>query len=122
MNKKIAIPLVAVVLVVAGGAAAFWALRKPTVLRLPGIVEIQEVRLGSKVGGRVEKLLVQEGDIVHANQPLVVFEAPELKNQKLQMLAKLASAEADLARAETGPRYEEIDAAKATADFRQGPL
>ncbi len=31
---------------------------------LPGIVETQEVRLRSKVGGRVLKVLVKEGDMV----------------------------------------------------------
>jgi multidrug resistance efflux pump len=116
MKKKLLIGLVAAILVIAGVAVWLWSLGPSNVLRIPGIVEIQEVRLGSKVGGRVEAILVQEGDVVEGGAPLVRFEAPELKNQKAQMLARLDSAEADLARALKGPRYEELDAAKAAAD------
>ena len=41
------------------------------VLKLPGTVEIQEVRLGSKVGGRVASVAIAEGDQVELGQPLV---------------------------------------------------
>ena len=116
MKKKLLIALIAVVVICAGGAAWILSLRPSHVLRIPGIVEIQEVRLGSKVGGRVEAILIKEGDVVESGTPLVRFEAPELKNQKVQMQARLDSAEADLARAVKGPRYEELDAAKAAAD------
>ena len=46
--------LIAAVLVALG---FFWPFGgRPETLRLPGIVEIQEVRLGSKVGGRVAEV------------------------------------------------------------------
>jgi multidrug efflux pump subunit AcrA (membrane-fusion protein) len=112
-KKSWLIIIVAVVLVVAGGAAYFWPFGSRNVLRLSGIVEIQEVRLGSKIGGRVEKLLVREGDIVEAGRPLIVFEAPELKNQRAQVKAKLDQAQAELDKAEAGPRREEKEAAYA---------
>jgi HlyD family secretion protein len=116
MKKKITILLLVLVLVVVGCAAAFWPFQKRNVLRLPGIVEVQEVRLGSKVGGRVEAVLVQEGDVIYKNQPLIVFEAPELKNQRQQMKARLDSALAEWERAVHGPRPEEKDAGKAAMD------
>jgi HlyD family secretion protein len=50
----------------------------PGVVRLPGTVEVQEVRLGSKVGGRVPEVLVAEGDIVLPDQVLARFDVPEL--------------------------------------------
>src|SRR5438093_402268 len=53
-------------------------------LRLSGVVEIQEVRLGSKIGGRVAEVLVIEGDIAQPGQVLVRFEAPELEAQRDQ--------------------------------------
>ena len=75
--------------------AAWWLTHwRPTALELPGMVEIQEVRLGSKVGGRVERVAVHEGDLVQAEQPLVYFEAPELKAQLRQSEARLQSARA----------------------------
>ena len=85
-------------------------------LRLPGIVEIQEVRLGSKVGGRVAKVLVNEGAVVSPGQPLVLFEAPELENQKKQLQARFDSAEAEWLRAVHGPRIEEKKTAQAAAE------
>jgi len=84
-------------------------------LHLPGVVEVQEVRLGSKVGGRVHDVLVPEGSLVEAGTSLVTFEVPELLAQRAQWDAKLRSAEADLEKARNGPRPEEIAAAQAAA-------
>ncbi len=103
-----------------GGLGAWWLSRaRPSALELPGVVEIQEVRLGSKVGGRVERVVVREGDLVQANQPLVYFEAPELKAQLRQSEARLQSARADLDRARNGPRFEEKENAKAAVESAQ---
>ncbi len=85
-------------------------------LRLPGIVEIQEVRLGSKVGGRVAEVLVEEGSIIYPGQKLVVFEAPELTTTRDQLKAKVDAAEAEYEKALKGPREEEIRAAKAASE------
>jgi multidrug resistance efflux pump len=81
-------------------------------LRLPGIVETQEVRLGSKVGGRVAEVRVREGDLLEPEQVLVRFEAPELESQRQQLQARLQSAEADLEKSKNGFRKEEKDAAR----------
>lgn len=70
------------------------------------------MRLGSKIGGRVARLLVEEGQTVKPGDELLVFEAPELENQRTQLQAKLAQAQAELARLVGGTRAEE-DAAKA---------
>jgi HlyD family secretion protein len=83
------------------------------VLELPGTVEIQEVRLSSKVGGRVAEVLVEEGDRVEAGQPVVRFEGPELKARHDRMLADIAGAKAALERARNGPRPEEIAQSRA---------
>lgn len=110
MKNKIVIALIVLVVAVAGAVAAFWPFGNNHKLRLPGIVEIQEVRLGSKVGGRVEKLFVIEGQTVSpddSNHELVRFEAPELRNQKEQLLARLKQAEEEWKKAVDGPRWEE---------------
>jgi multidrug resistance efflux pump len=101
----------------------FWPFhRHAEQLTLPGIVEIQEVRLGSKVGGRVADVLVSEGDLVQAGQVLVRFEAPELEAQRQQVVAKLQSMEAELLRAKNGPRPEEIRQAKSELDMAQADV
>jgi multidrug resistance efflux pump len=76
-------------------------------LRLPGVVEIQEVRLGSKVGGRVAEVMVREGDVVEPGQIMVRFEVPELAALKVQQLAKVDQTKAEWDKAKNGPRPEE---------------
>src|SRR5438105_4745721 len=107
--------ILGLVLIGAALGAFFWLTGDNHVLRLPGIVEIQEVRLGSKVGGRVFKVLVEEGDVVYPGKDLVVFEGPELIATRDQLKAKVAAAEAEYAKAVKGPREEEKRAAQAAA-------
>jgi multidrug resistance efflux pump len=118
-RKRIAIGalLLAVVLVALGFAwpwRSWW--RSSETLRLPGVVEIQEVRLGSKIGGRVERVEVMEGDLAQAGQTLVVFEAPQLRAQRQQFAAQVATLEAEYQKAKEGPRPEEKQAAKAAME------
>ncbi len=102
-------------LAAAGVVGYFWYTADSKDLLLPGIVEIQEVRLGSKVGGRVLSVLAQEGEMVYPGRELVIFEAPELVATRNQLKAKVDQAEAEYAKALKGPREEEIAAAKAAA-------
>ena len=118
--------LIAVVLVLVGiGVAVGFAWprwKSPDVLVLSGIVEIQEVRLASKVGGRIEKVLVSESEPVSAGQPLVVLDSRELVAQKSQLLAKIDAAKSALEKAENGPLPEEKAAAKSAIDASEAKL
>ncbi len=112
--------------VLAAGAVAlgfFWPFgRRADVLRLPGVVEIQEVRLGSKVGGRVAAVNVLEGDLVGPGRTLIEFAAPELKAQLDQARARRDAAAANLARLEKGSRDEEKAQAKAQTAEHEATL
>jgi multidrug resistance efflux pump len=108
---------VALLSVVVLALGFFWLSGRQTqTLRLPGVVEIQEVRLGSKISGRVEKVAVLEGTIAEPGQPLVFFAVPELQAQRQQLQARLLQAEADLEKAKNGPRAEEKEAARAAVE------
>jgi multidrug resistance efflux pump len=114
MRNKIILLVAGLTILATGVSTAIWYFsRKPDHLSLPGLVEIQEVRLSSKVGGRVERLEVREGDTIKPGQSLVVFAAPEVRAQFNQQQAKLAAAQADLERVRNGPRIEEKDSARA---------
>jgi multidrug resistance efflux pump len=76
---------------------------KPT--SVSGTIETDEVRVASRYGGRVEKLLVQEGDSLKAGQVIAELDAAELGARRDQAAAQLAEFEA-------GSRKEEIAAAK----------
>jgi multidrug resistance efflux pump len=116
VKRKVALAVALLLLATASALGFFWPWRSgETTLRLSGIVEIQEVRLASKVGGRVAEVLVREGDLIRPGQRLVVFDAPELQAQRAQVLARLEAAIQESRRAENGPRPEEIEAARATA-------
>jgi multidrug resistance efflux pump len=115
MRRKIIIVLLIALLVITGGLVAFWPFHNRHVLRLPGVVEVQEVRLGSKVGGRVDRVLIKEGRVINYKDELIIFEAPELRNQRQQVKAKLDSAKAELERLRAS-RPEEIKAAAAAME------
>ena len=79
-------------------------------LQLHGTVETQEVRLSSRVGGRVKKVAVAEGTLVQPGQVLVVFDYPELEARRDQLAANLEAAEAARDKAYNGARPEELRA------------
>src|SRR4051794_702827 len=114
--KKLLLVAVALVIVLVAGLGFFWPFRNNNILRLHGIVEIQEVRLGSKVSGRVGEVLVKEGTHVKSGARLVVFEVPELEALRDQLKAKLGQAKADHERIKNGARKEEKQAGRAAAD------
>jgi len=106
-------------ILVAIGVLAYWLLRGPKALVYSGTVETREIEVGSKVGGRVIEVAVEEGQMVKASTTLVRFEADELKAQLAQSRATVDQAEADLAKMEHGNRPEEIAQAEATARAQQ---
>ena len=87
-----------------------------------GTVETREIQIGSKIGGRVVAVPVEEGQIVKAGSVLVRFECDELKAQRAQAAASLEQAQADLDKMLRGNRPEEIAQAEATARAQQSSL
>ena len=78
----------------------------PNTSSVSGTIEADEVHVGSRYGGRVQKLLAQEGDSLTNGQIIAELDAAELHARRDRMAAQLAELEA-------GPRKEEIAAAKA---------
>jgi HlyD family secretion protein len=109
MNRKRVILMVVVIVGLAAAAAysSGW-LHRDTALRSSGTVEARNIRVGSKVGGRIDQVLVREGDPVEAGQVLITFDDKEL-------LASLAQSRAAAEKAQRGYRPEEIAEARAAA-------
>ena len=82
-------------------------------LTFHGTVETREIKIGSKVGGRVTAVLVEEGNSVEINQPLVRFDVAELHSQLKQSEARVAQQRAHLDQLIRGFRVEEIAQASA---------
>jgi HlyD family secretion protein len=109
MNRKLLIPVVLIGLVAVAVAvySMGWFLRDDS-LEGSGTVEARDIRVGSKIGGRIDKVLVHEGDSVEAGQVLLTFDDQELR-------ASLAASRASAQKAERGFRPEEIAEARAAA-------
>jgi multidrug resistance efflux pump len=90
---------------------------RPQVKHVSGYIEADEIRLGSRVGGRVSQVHIEEGQRVEAGQLLVELEPYDLIQLQEEARATLAAREADLQRMEAGLRKEEI--AQAEARYHQ---
>lgn len=123
MGKRVLIPAGAVVLI-AGAVALWWALRRPaqSELRASGTIEARNVLVGSRVAGRVKRVVVREGDRVAAGQLLVELENTDLGPELEQSRARLRHAREVLAMMRRGYRVEDVTAARGSATEAQAQL
>src|ERR1700693_300830 len=57
-----------------------------------GTIEVDEVHVGPRMGGRVEKIFAQEGDKLRPGQTIVELDAAELRARKNLAAAQIDSA------------------------------
>jgi multidrug resistance efflux pump len=106
-----------ILLAVAGGTFAYLReQRKPKPIVLAGTLEARTVNVGSLAGGRVVRVLVDEGNAVAAGQLLATLETETIDRQIAEQRAAIAVTRAQLAKAVAGPRDEEIRRAAAVAE------
>ncbi|MBS0262419.1 MAG: efflux RND transporter periplasmic adaptor subunit [Planctomycetes bacterium] len=113
MIKRIGAIVVVGLLLLAG---LVYSQQRTGPLKVSGFVESDEIRVGSRVGGRVKAVLIEEGDEARPGQPLVELEPFQLLEQLAQARAELAQAEADANRYEAGYLPEEIEQSQARLD------
>ena len=70
-----------------------------------GTIEVDEVHVGPRFGGRVEKIFVQEGDKLHAGQPIMELAATELQARR------------DFAAAQINTSIHDADSQEAQLEF-----
>src|SRR5712664_2262758 len=103
--------LIVIVLIAAAVAATVYAsgwFHRDSALQGSGTVEARDTRVGSKIAGRIDKVLVREGDRVKPGQVLITFDDKELR-------ASLQQSRAAAEKAQRGYRPEEIAEARAAA-------
>src|SRR4030095_17181536 len=86
-------------------------------LLFSGTIETREIRVGSKVGGRITDVLVLEGQETQAGQTIVRFDVAAVEAQRLQAEARIAQQKARLERLGSGAGPEK----KAQARGRDEP-
>lgn len=116
MNKKLIGGLAVVLLLGAAAGYAWW--NRPrgdgAALVLHGNVDIREVELAFRQGGRIAKLLVDEGAAVRAGQLLAVLDAKPFEDAAAAAQARLAQSRAELDKLRRGNRRQDIAQAQAT--------
>jgi multidrug resistance efflux pump len=114
-KPRIAVAAIVIAIVAAAAFLYYRHSRQPQEIVLSGTLEARTVNVGSLVGGRVTKTLVDEGMRVDAGQLLVTLETETIDRQLSEQRAAIAAAQAALAKAIAGPRPEEIAKAAAIA-------
>ena len=124
-GRKVLAAVVGVVLVGSGWSGCGGSglgFRRQEGLVFSGTIETHEIRVGSKVGGRVLEVLVREGQEVQAGQPLVRFDTAELEALMEQSEARIEQQMARLERLEQGSRSEEKAQARAATEAARANL
>jgi HlyD family secretion protein len=125
-KSKVRMLLIAAVVIAAlwygGKALGWWGETRDGQLRLYGNVEIREVQLGFRVGGRIERILVDEGDRVQPGQVLAELDLRPFQDRLAGAEARLDAASANAAREFTGSRPQEVLAAEAGVADAQAAL
>lgn len=123
-RRRTAIVLVLVVLLAAAAAGYAWHVYHPrkTALVLSGNVDIREVNLAFRVGGRVRTLAVDEGATVQPGQVLGELDTEPLRNALAQAEAGLQSSVAKDAMMRAGYRVEDVARLRAALQGQQAVL
>lgn len=99
-------------------ALVWYSQRRPELAKISGFIEADEIRLGSRVGGRVARVHTDEGRTVRKGDVLIELEPFDLLELEQEAQAQLTAKQAEYDRLQAGFRVEE----KAQAKARVGQL
>jgi len=104
---------------VAGAAIAawlYWTQQRPRPLVVSGFIEADQIRVGSRVGGRVAEVFAVEGQRLRKGDPLYRLEAFDLEERLARAEATASAAAAELTRLRAGYRPQEVQQARGRRD------
>jgi len=121
------IPLVILILLIVFGGGWWLQVRAApvdsnNVIEATGVIESHKVALASEIGGQVVEVLVEEGQRVEANQPLLRLDDSLLQKQREGAQSQLDAAQATLKLLEGGATQDQINAAEAQLAQAQANL
>jgi len=123
VKKSIVLACVLIGAVLLGTGYALWNMVGPKgTIVISGIVEADDIHVGSKIGGRVLKVVAREGQTVKAGEVLVLLEPREIDASLAEAQAAMRQAQAKLALLTAGYREEEIEQAEAAMKQSQAEL
>lgn len=121
-TSKLIFAAIGAVLLIVG--AAWWTAaererKAPGLLVLYGNIDVRQVNLGFRVGGRIASLSVDEGDQVKAGEPIAALDNATFVSELTGAEARLSKARAQLEKMENGTRPEQIEQAEAAVKMFQ---
>jgi len=100
--------LIFLLIIVAGGVAAYYSMRQPAgPLVLTGIVTTEDVIVAPQLGGQIGQLMVKEGDQVERNQLIAVMTTDELQADRAYYDRTVESMQSQVGENEAALRYEQ---------------
>ena len=128
MSEKKTLSVKAVAAAVIGvGLIAFigiglWKAATPAQVPLQGQVDARTIEVAPKIPGRIEEVLVKEGDTVQAGAVMMKIGIPEISAKLGQVTAQEQAAQAKERLVEEGARKEKIREAKSMYESAVGAL
>ena len=98
------------------GLALFYSQRVSEPLKVSGLIEAEEIRVGSRVGGRVHQVSAVEGRQVQTGDVLLELEPFDLLERRAEIEKTLEARRAEYDRIAAGFRVEDVAQAKARRD------
>jgi HlyD family secretion protein len=100
----------------------YYSQQRPREERVSGFIEVHDVRVGSRVGGRIAEVRVKEGQSVKTGDVLVELEPFDLAERLHEARVTLTRRDIELKRLQNGFRAEEIAQATARRDQLKAKL
>ncbi|PIE86280.1 MAG: hemolysin secretion protein D [Bacteroidia bacterium] len=113
-----------IVMLIAFSVYTIILISKPESIQIQGEIDAREIKVGSKIPGRIDSLPIHKGDKVTQKSLLYTISSPEIEAKLKQAGAAYDAANAQKQKATRGARSEDIQAAyntwqkaKAAAEF-----
>lgn len=111
-NKKPLLAVLSIILIAGFLLISFWRAYLPQPVRLQGQIEARQYNISSKISGRIDKMLVREGDQIKRGQLIYTLLSPELDAKLEQAKAASEAEDALVSEANKGARDQQVKAAK----------
>src|SRR4051812_34798614 len=95
------------VLAALGAGAYFYLNRQPDSLVLTGVVTTNDLVVSPQIGGRIDDLRVQEGDVVKRGQVIAVISPDELRAESAYAVHNVEGMASQIQQSEAALRYEQ---------------
>lgn len=118
MRKKVKILIIVIPMILTSVVSTYLYIQNrlhngSDIIRVSGNIEVTDAEVSFKISGRVDKRLVDEGELVREGDVVALLDSSDLASEVEIRRAELQMAQADLSELEAGSRPEEIAEAEA---------